>query len=472
MVRLFHKGRPGAMEVVIKRANIPALFRRATRSWFWILCADIYPALVAACIPWSTTAVAVFMVIWIVVLVPTIDPRAFLNSLRQPAYFLPVAFFALVFLGTLWADAPWPERLHGISPAAKLLVIPFLLYHFERSKRDHWVFAGFLLSCAVLLSASWAVLYVPQWRMTHWAVAGVPIKNTIDQSQEFALCVFALVPLALALFNQRWFALAAACAALIFAFLANLMFVALARTSLVYMPVLLLLFAFRYLGRRAALALVSGTIVAVVVVWFASPYLRQRVEGAALEYQEYRDVHEVTSTGERLEWWRRSLGFISEAPLLGHGTGSIKQLFDRDTPRRTGKWTDPVENPHSQTLNVAIQWGILGCLILYAMWYFHLLLFGASGLPAWIGLIVVVQNFVSSLFNSHLFDFTEGWIYVLGVGVAGGMAASKSLAKDKIPDARRIGVTITAVALLMFFVLTAGFVGLVGAFVQAIRWAI
>ena len=25
------------------------------------------------------------------------------------------------------------------------------------------------------------------------------------------------------------------------------------------------------------------------------------------------------------------------------------------------------------------------------------------------------------LFNSHLFDFLEGWIYVLGIGVLGGM---------------------------------------------------
>jgi O-antigen ligase len=32
-----------------------------------------------------------------------------------------------------------------------------------------------------------------------------------------------------------------------------------------------------------------------------------------------------------------------------------------------------------------------------------------------------VQNIFTSLFNSHLFDFNEGWMYVLGVGVAGGM---------------------------------------------------
>ena len=27
---------------------------------------------------------------------------------------------------------------------------------------------------------------------------------------------------------------------------------------------------------------------------------------------------------------------------------------------------------------------------------------------------------ISSLFNSHLFDFTHGWAYVIGVGIAGG----------------------------------------------------
>ena len=80
-----------------------------------------------------------------------------------------------------------------------------------------------------------------------------------------------------------------------------------------------------------------------------------------------------------------------------------------------------VSNPHNQTLNVAMQWGLLGVILLYAMWLVHLSLFTSDGLAAWIGLVVVVQNITSSLLNSHLFDFHAGWIYVLGVGVAGGM---------------------------------------------------
>ena len=58
---------------------------------------------------------------------------------------------------------------------------------------------------------------------------------------------------------------------------------------------------------------------------------------------------------------------------------------------------------------------------LVAMWLAHLALFRDGTLIAWFGLLVVTYNVVSSLFNSHLFDFGEGWLYVFGVGLTGGM---------------------------------------------------
>ena len=54
-----------------------------------------------------------------------------------------------------------------------------------------------------------------------------------------------------------------------------------------------------------------------------------------------------------------------------------------------------------------------------------LLLFRGNNLAAWIGLVIVVQNVVGSFFNSHLFDFVQGWVYVVGVGVAGGMVLNR-----------------------------------------------
>src|SRR5262249_28460133 len=109
-----------------------------------------------------------------------------------------------------------------------------------------------------------------------------------------------------------------------------------------------------------------------------------------------------------------------EAPVIGHGTGSIEQEFRRVRVGETGAASEAPVNPHNQTFAVAIQLGLLGAAVLLAMWAAHFVLFRASGLVAWIGMIIVVQNVISSLFNSHLFDFSQGWLYVFGVGVAGG----------------------------------------------------
>jgi hypothetical protein len=431
----------GAVRKTTPRPGISAVLFSAVHSWFWLLCVDLYPVLAAACIPWSTSGVAIFMVIWFVILIPTLEPQPFLRSLKRPASLLPLAFVALALVGTLWADGPWSDRLHGVNPVTKLMAIPFLLYHFERSRRGLWVLVAFLVSCSLLMALSWIVLFAPGWKIVATASAGVPLKNSINQSQEFALCIFALAPLALSYFKQRRLALAAACTALMLAFFANMMFVVLARTALLYMLALTILFAARHLSRRGMLGLFAAATAAAILVWFASPYLRDRVENIAVEYQQYYETNRPTSTGQRLEYWRNSIKSIGESPLVGHGTGSTKQLFDREAVGKAGAWADSITNPHNQTLYVAVQWGLLGCIVLYAMWYSHLLLFCKTSFAAWIGLIVVVQNIVSSLLNSHLFDFHEGWIYVLGVGVAGGMAARTKKDSDAPANRDHAGVS-------------------------------
>jgi pimeloyl-ACP methyl ester carboxylesterase len=106
------------------------------------------------------------------------------------------------------------------------------------------------------------------------------------------------------------------------AFFANMMFVVLARTALLYVLVLTILFAVRHLDRRAMWLLFAAAAVTAILTWFASPYLRERVERVGLEYREYTETFRPTSTGQRLEYWRQSIQSFAEAPLLGHGTGA------------------------------------------------------------------------------------------------------------------------------------------------------
>jgi O-antigen ligase len=187
------------------------------------------------------------------------------------------------------------------------------------------------------------------------------------------------------------------------------------------MPIMVAVFALLHLKWRTIAIIVCVTAVLGGLAWATSPQLRWTAGTFLRDYQLYKERNIPTSIGLRLVFWEKSLRFISEAPSFGHGTGSIRALFDEAAVDQFGAAAKVVANPHNQTLNVAIQWGVVGIVVLYAMWLVHLLLFRGEGLATWVGLMVVVQNIFTSLFNSHLFDFNEGWMYVLGVGIAGGM---------------------------------------------------
>jgi O-antigen ligase len=401
-----------------------------------ILNVDLLTVLIAILLPWSTTGVAIAAVLWFVALIPSVEPRALLRSLMQPISALPIAIFALALVGTLWSDASWGARLHSVSPTAKLLVLPLLLYHFQRSPRGLWVFIAFLASCTLLMVVSWAVAFEPNLTLKPETVArGIFVKNYLDQSQEFALCAVALAYPIMMLLRTGRTRLALLLTAIALSLLANMMFVVVSRTALVTMPIMLAVFALLHLKWRTSLAIFAAALVLAALAWMASPRLQWTTTTFLRDYQIYKEYDQPTSIGVRLEFWQKSLRFIAEAPVIGHGTGSTRGLFEQAaTGPKVLAGGQVVSNPHNQTLHVAIQWGVLGVIVLYATWWLHLLLFRGEGLAAWIGLMVVVQNIFTSLFNSHLFDFHQGWMYVLGVGVAGGMVLGAR--RDTGPAAR------------------------------------
>ena len=389
----------------------------------WTTIADVFAILAALALPWSTTLVAIFVPCWLGAVAWVMDWRAYGRLLKQPICYLPLALVGLALIGTLWSDAAWSARLYAITPTLKLLVLPGLFYHFERSSRGMWVFVAFLASCVLLMAVSWLVTIDPSFTLktpNEPGARGIFVKNYIDQSQEFALCAVTLAYPIIRLLrtNRIWQALVLGAISL--GFLVNMVLVTVSRTAIVTMPIMVGVFALLHLKRRTSLILIGVMLVLAGLLWFATPDLRWGPQSLLRDYRYYKTDEHVTSIGLRLEFWQKSLRFISEAPVIGHGTGSMRGLFERAATNHEPK-DQVIANPHNQTLNIAVQWGMVGVILLYAMWLVHLLLFRGEGLVAWIGLLVVVQNIFTSLFNSHLFDFHEGWMYVLGVGVAGGM---------------------------------------------------
>jgi O-antigen ligase len=381
--------------------------------------ADYLAAAVLISLPWSTSAASILIAIWVVVVALTLDGSSLQQVGVMPAAALPIALTGLAVAGMLWADVAWPERLSGVAPFFKLLAIPLLFIQFSRAGGGEMVLAAFFASACVLLTLSWLIALVPHFPWPPTKFYGVPVKDYIIQSGVFALCSVALLDRAVAVWGKSR-AKSVFLTGAAFIFIANIVFIALSRTSLVIIIGLFALLGVRHFERRALAGFVATGLAVAAIAWSTSPYLRSRVTNIATELDSSRAPANETSSGLRVGFWKMSLNIVRDAPLLGHGTGSTPAMLAQ---KAAADPTAPsgATNPHNQVLAIAIPLGFCGVVLLLAMWIAHFRMFLHTGHAAWIGLSVVAQNCIGSLFNSHLFDFTQGWLYAFGVGIAGGM---------------------------------------------------
>jgi O-antigen ligase len=373
---------------------------------------------VAIALPWSTSAVGIAIAVWLVLLLPSLDAACLKRELATAAGGLPVLLWGFSAIGMLWADASWHDRLAGLDGFHRLLAIPLMLAQFRRSGNGIAVVLGFFISATGVLIASYAIVLVLGHK---WPGAyGVPVHDAIFQGTLCLICGFGALGYAAlerGKQNRSWILIVCTAGVL---FLLNFGVSTASRIALAIAPILLLLLGWRLLRWKGLLIGLLIAIIAASTIWFASPTLRDRVAWSVMELEEYRATDKATSIGEHIAFLKESFSIAAAAPIIGHGTGSIADQFRRVTAGKTGASAEPTVNPHNQTFGVVIQLGLLGAVLLWAMWIAHLFLFAGRGTVSWLGLLVVLENILSSIVHSHLFDFNNGWLYVFGVGVLGG----------------------------------------------------
>jgi len=101
------------------------------------------------------------------------------------------------------------------------------------------------------------------------------------------------------------------------------------------------------------IASIAGAVV-TAGLWASSPNLREFVALSIHQAQAYGATNADNSVGDHIEFLRKSLTFVREAPLVGHGTGSIADLFRRSAIGQTGAAGVATVNPHSQIFGVAM----------------------------------------------------------------------------------------------------------------------
>ena len=165
----------------------------------------------------------------------------------------------------------------------------------------------------------------------------------------FTICAFGLFYLAIDAFRLRWQIFGVIFLVLGLLFLANMFFVITSRTALLTLPFLLLLLGFRQFGwKGTAAALAIGVVVAGCglggVPECPRPDQQPRVE------IKRRNRRTIEHAGRRAARFLEALGRCrsAEAPMIGHGTGSIRETFRRSA---LGHGASAVvsANPHNQS---------------------------------------------------------------------------------------------------------------------------
>lgn len=409
-----------------------AIAARFDRAFFTVL-ADWLAIGVVIALPWSTSVTGIFIALWLIVTLATLEPVAIKRELLTPAGGLPVLLWCLGALCMLWADTDWHARFAGLESFHRLLMIPLLLAQFRRSEHGFWVVYGFLISSGIVLVVSFILVLTPglTWRGIY---DGVPAHDYIYQGSAFLICGFGALGYAAHEAKRRCWRAASAFLVIGVLFLANFAFAEISRISAAVAPVLAVLLGWRIYRWKGVLGAVVLAAVLGAVALFISPSLRARMNQSIDEIQSYRATDAANPIGMHSAFLKESLQIIASAPVIGHGTGSIPEQFRKVTAGQSGAAGVATVNPHNQTFAVAIQLGVVGALALWAMWLAHLLLFRGEGIAAWLGAVVVVDNIVSSTVHSHLFDFNNGWLYVFGVGVLGGMVLRKPVVSSAKPS--------------------------------------
>ena len=370
---------------------------------------------VAMSLPWSTSATSILIALWLVAVLAALNTGAIRRAIANPAGYFPILLWLFAALGMLWADVTWGERFRGLDGFDRLLAIPLLLAQFRGSARGAFVLYGFLVSAMCVLAASWLSVLIPTLGV-HGKFYGVPVKDYIFQSDEFLLCAFALLGVAGDTWRQKK-GLALTLCALAVVFLVNILFVITSRTNLGVLLFLILALGWWLANLKGVVLAFLIAAILAPVLWFSSPHLRDFAGHGVEELHDYFTRNEVTSAGEHVEF----LKTISRDRGESAGLRAWHRINRRTVPargcRRDRRRGVATVNPHNQIFAVAIQLGAVVATVLFAMWVAHFTLFRGGGLAAWVGMVIVIQDVVSSVAHSHLFDFTQGWLYVFGVGV-------------------------------------------------------
>ncbi|HEY4542218.1 MAG TPA: O-antigen ligase family protein, partial [Noviherbaspirillum sp.] len=269
-----------------------------------------------------------------------------------------VALYVLLLIGALYSTGEHGDISNELRKYAKLL---FMLPAFTLLAEPAWreralnAFALAMLITLVvsMLSVVWPLPYIRAVPGNHYVFKDHIIQNLM-------MAFFVLIMLV------RTTTAATLAARLLYAGLAilatvNVLAFVGGRTGHLALIGVIAVFAIFCVPARLRWLFLAGAMLAGVAIFQFSDTFRSRFELAVTEFEQ-RDVNQLSSVGQRIEYARKSMQLISERPVFGWGTGAYPREFCRVAATeelcRLGR-----VHPHNQFLGIGVQLGLVGILV-------------------------------------------------------------------------------------------------------------
>lgn len=351
----------------------------------------------------------------------------------------PVAVLATIFafsVSLFWTVAPQAEALGAVAKYGKLIVIVLLMMLIRDRREAMYALAFFVLAQTFLMASSWMLFaHIPvPWATSNMALTEYAVFSSyLDQgiiSAVFAAICWHFRSLAPGCFGKYlavFVALASLC---------NVFFILNGRSGHVVAIALLSISIMWELPKRYRAAVVLMPFFLVLVLFFSSTKVRDRLTQVQADLQSYSSqALPTTSSGVRLDLWRRAIEGIAQHPFAGTGAGSWNTLSNRlqREQRPNDRTVDGYANPHQEYLLWGVQLGIPGILMLCALMLSVLRDSKRMEQPyARATQSVLLALAIACLFNSSIYDALIGDFFCVLLGLLLALGLSKAESKTPV----------------------------------------
>ena len=368
-----------------------------------------------ASLPLSMAGISIFKLLTLltalVVLVAALLQGRRLLELRAAPTLLALGMLGALAASLSYTSVSLTEALTALTKYGKLLLIPAIAV-LVRSRaqavtalRVYFITQSFVVLTSWLLFAGLSLPWVPAQRCALTVVYSCSLDQAILTSG-FAALAWHLRADFPTRFGPTFAVAMAALAAL------NLLFALPGRTGHICLFAIVAVGVWWTMPRKLRPLAVLAPFVAFALAMLLSPQFNQRYAEVIFEVKAYQSEakgHLETSSGLRLNYWRKSLQAMAEKPVFGYGVGSWQQQYWRLEPSARSSDTASIRNPHQEFLLWGVQLGAVG-ILLFSSWlvsfWWASRNFAAPAMRATVSLLVVF--IVACSLNSALYDGLVG----------------------------------------------------------------